>query len=156
MVEFEVVAAGEENVPDIFRLAERGGLSSWTEADYQAEVHRDDSIFLVIKEKSAERSEGFIAARLIMSTDSSYPSEAEILNITVAPEYREKGLGSALLRTAVAKIIRHSPATIWLDVRQSNRSAVAFYENNGFTTVYSRKNFYSDPTEDAFVMKMVV
>lgn len=156
MERFEVVPAGEEHIAHILKLAEQGGLSPWTESDYRAELQREDSIFLVIREISAAHPWGFIAARLITNKNTPAPSPAEILNITTAPELRNLGLGTALLATAIHLIAEHSPATIWLEVRYSNAAAIAFYRNNGFTIEYVRKNFYSNPTEDAFVMKMVV
>jgi ribosomal-protein-alanine N-acetyltransferase len=156
MDQFEVVPAVEEHVAKILELAEQGGLSPWTEADYRAEVNRDDSIFLLIQERASKQTRGFIVARLITNRDNPAPSQAEILNITTAPEYRNLGLGTALLAAAIRKISERAPATVWLEVRCSNDAAIAFYGNNGFTVEYVRKNFYSNPTEDAFVMKMEV
>lgn len=153
---FEVAPAREEDLADILRLAEEGGLSPWPEADYRAEIYREDSTFLVIREKNTGRGMAFIAARLITNGNVADSSQAEILNITVDRGNRKQGVGTTLLQAAIHALAAHSPATIWLEVRCTNTSSIAFYRNNGFTIEYVRKNFYSNPTEDAFVMKMVV
>lgn len=156
MERFEVAPAREEDIAEILKLAELGGLAPWPEADYRAEIYRDDSTFLVIRESITGKTAGFIALRLITSKNITGPSMAEILNITVVPGKRKQGIGTTLLQATIHTLAEHSPATIWLEVRCSNAPAIAFYRNNGFTIEYVRKNFYSNPTEDAFVMKMVV
>jgi ribosomal-protein-alanine N-acetyltransferase len=156
MDQFEIVSAREEYIADILKLADEGGLSPWTEEDYKAELFREGSIFLLIFERITSRPAGFMLARLITNNDRNNPSQADIINITIHSKTQKRGLGTALLRATIDKIAKQSPVVIWLEVRCSNRVAIAFYENNGFTSEYVRKNFYSSPVEDAFVMKMVV
>jgi len=38
-------------------------------------------------------------------------------------------------------------------VRRSNNAAIALYYKFGFRFVYERRNYYSEPVEDALVMK---
>jgi [ribosomal protein S18]-alanine N-acetyltransferase len=156
MGQFEIVSGREEYIADILKLADEGGLSPWTEEDYKAELLREDSIFLLILERITDRPAGFILTRLITNENHNNPSHADILNITIHAKIQKRGLGTALLQATINKIAKQSPAVIWLEVRCSNTVAIAFYENNGFTSEYVRKNFYSSPVEDAFVMKMVV
>jgi ribosomal-protein-alanine N-acetyltransferase len=151
---FEIVALSTESIPEVLRLAEEGGLSPWTEADYRSEIVRDASVALEIREKHEQKTTGFIIARLITNNSEFHPVEAEILNITIDRNYRNLGLASALLDHLIRIVAQQFPAKIWLEVRCSNAAAIAFYENKGFTVEYVRKNFYSGPTEDGFVMKL--
>ena len=47
----------------------------------------------------------------------------------------------------------HGVRKIFLEVRISNTAAIRLYETCGFEQVGERKKYYSDPVEDALVMK---
>jgi ribosomal-protein-alanine N-acetyltransferase len=82
--------------------------------------------------------------------------EMHILNIAVIPEYRRKGIARWLLETFIEKSQQQQMRTVHLEVRDSNVSAVRLYEKIGFKTVGRRRNYYSDPTEDALLMSYII
>ena len=71
----------------------------------------------------------------------------EILAIATIEEYRNKGIAQELLDKIKTK-------DIFLEVRESNQVAINFYKKNNFKQISIRKGYYSDPTEDAIIMKM--
>ena len=71
----------------------------------------------------------------------------EILAIATVEEYRNKGIAQELLNKIKTK-------DIFLEVRKSNEKAINFYKKNNFKQISIRKGYYSDPTEDAIIMKM--
>ena len=73
----------------------------------------------------------------------------EILAIATIEEYRNKGFAQELLDKIKTK-------DIFLEVRESNKKAINFYKKNNFKQISIRKGYYSDPTEDAIIMKMEV
>ena len=73
----------------------------------------------------------------------------EILAIAAVEEYRNKGIAQELLDKIKTK-------DIFLEVRKSNEKAINFYNKNNFKQISIRKGYYSDPTEDAIIMKMEV
>lgn len=73
----------------------------------------------------------------------------EILAIATVEEYRNKGIAQELLDKIKIK-------DIFLEVRESNEKAINFYKKNDFKQISIRKGYYSDPTEDAIIMKMEV
>ena len=73
----------------------------------------------------------------------------EILAIATVEEYRNKGIAQELLDKIKTK-------DIFLEVRESNKKAINFYKKNNFKQISIRKGYYSDPTEDAIIMKMEV
>ena len=73
----------------------------------------------------------------------------EILAIATIEEYRNKGFAQELLDKIKTK-------DIFLEVRESNERAINFYKKNNFKQISIRKGYYSDPTEDAIIMKMEV
>jgi ribosomal-protein-alanine N-acetyltransferase len=89
---------------------------------------------------------GFLVARIT-------GDEAEILNAAVDPAHRRKGIGSALLTTAISSAQAQNAKTIYLEVRESNSAAVSFYQRHGFEKTAQRRGYYSSPTENAVVMK---
>jgi [ribosomal protein S18]-alanine N-acetyltransferase len=87
-------------------------------------------------------------------------TEWEIENIVVAATHRRRGLGGLLLREFICHAQASSGKSIILEVRQSNRSARAFYQNSGFAEIGSRKNYYpgndSMPAEDAVLYRLSI
>jgi len=77
------------------------------------------------------------------------PGECEVLNLAVDPDFRRRGLATALLRTA----LEHFHGDVFLEVRASNSTAQIFYQALGFQQLNLRPSYYSDPPESAIVMK---
>lgn len=79
--------------------------------------------------------------------------EADLLNMGVIPEARRKGVARGLLRLWLERIGERGAATVWLDVRVSNRPAILLYESFGFIVAGVRPGYYSDG-EDALIMRL--
>ena len=120
--------------------------STWTREHYLMVTKRqnDRRHALVIEEDGAVG--GFIIG-------SKIGEEWEIENVAVKPDARRRGLGSHLVGEFInlAKII--GAKAIYLEVRESNRAAIALYEKWAFTEEGRRKSYYKDPEEDALVLK---
>jgi ribosomal-protein-alanine N-acetyltransferase len=80
--------------------------------------------------------------------------EAEILNFAVRPAARRQGEGRALVRQALQKFAQQQVSRVFLEVRESNTVAIAFYRGLGFESVGVRKDYYRDPLEAATVMDL--
>jgi len=91
---------------------------------------------------------GFIAAR-------SVADEMEILNLGVDSEARRQGIGTRLVALAIEAGREARVRRIYLEVRESKSAAQAFYASLGFTSQGRRKNYYSQPVEDAMVLALV-
>lgn len=78
--------------------------------------------------------------------------EVSITNVAVFPAHRHKGVGEALIKELIKRAESQSFSKIFLEVRVSNAPAIALYEKTGFEIKGTRKNFYTLPREDAFVM----
>ena len=85
------------------------------------------------------------------------PGEAQILNLSVVPDARREGIGRALLRRFVGDAQRLGAEQIFLEVRMSNRPAIALYTGESFAPVARRVAYYPAspglPREDALVMR---
>ncbi len=80
--------------------------------------------------------------------------EWELENIVVAEESRRRGVGSQLLSHFIQQARAEDVNSIFLEVRQSNQSARAFYNKIGFVEFGSRKSYYSNPPEDAVLYRL--
>ena len=82
--------------------------------------------------------------------------EAHVLNIAVAPEQQGRGHGRRMLRSLVHLARARGAQRIFLEVRPSNRGAIALYHDEGFNEIGRRPRYYParDGREDALVMAM--
>jgi [ribosomal protein S18]-alanine N-acetyltransferase len=80
--------------------------------------------------------------------------ESHILNIATHPDYRCRGVGTALMAEAVAEARARHVSLMILEVRRSNLEARRLYRKFGFEERRLRRNYYG-PGEDALVMELV-
>ena len=81
---------------------------------------------------------GFVLSRTVLD-------EAEILTIAVAPKFRRRGLGSALLAAHLATLAAKGAKTLFLEVEAGNRAALALYDAFGFCQIGESKAYYRKP-----------
>jgi len=72
--------------------------------------------------------------------------------VAVAPPFRRRGIGAALLGRVLKEGRALGARTALLEVRASNAAAQALYSRLGFVRVGLRKAYYTDLPEDALVM----
>ncbi len=78
--------------------------------------------------------------------------DSHITTIAVEPAYRGRRYGELLLIRMIDEAIERGAAWMTLEVRESNTIAQQLYRKYGFTTVATRKGYYSDNNESALVM----
>lgn len=78
--------------------------------------------------------------------------EAHISTIAVHPEYRGLSYGELLLAFVLQDAARQSAHVATLEVRVSNVPAQQLYLKYDFEKVGTRKAYYADNNEDAFIM----
>ena len=78
--------------------------------------------------------------------------EGHINNVAVAPAYRRKHIGSALLDVLIGTCEAEGILRLTLEVRAGNTPARRLYEQKGFLEAGLRKGYYEDNHEDAVIM----
>lgn len=79
-------------------------------------------------------------------------NEGHITNFAVHPEYRKKGIGTAILQKLLELTEDRGISEYTLEVRPSNKEARGLYEKFGFKLGGLRKEYYSDNREDALIL----
>jgi ribosomal-protein-alanine N-acetyltransferase len=81
---------------------------------------------------------------------SQYADVWHLMNVAVGPGFRRRGIGSGMVRDLVGGLGRGARVT--LEVRESNRGAIAMYESLGFRAAGTRPGYYPDNGESAVIM----
>jgi len=122
----------------------------WSETTFRGEIQNTSISFpLVVVRKPEDMVIGYIIFWHIRD-------DVQINNIAVHPDYRSKGIGEALMRHVIDKVREKEAAFMTLEVRPSNAEAVALYKKLGFEILGTRKNYYTNPNEDAYLMGLVL
>jgi ribosomal-protein-alanine N-acetyltransferase len=117
--------------------------AQWSAAHYQ-QVFLSGRLALVIEENG--QLMGFVIGR-------PAGREWELENIAVVGVARRRGLGTRLLGEFLYQVRSNLGTAVYLEVRESNRAARALYEKWAFIEAGRRASYYSDPPEDALVLK---
>lgn len=78
---------------------------------------------------------------------------ADMMNIAVAPEYRKRGIAEALIKALVEHLQQRDILFLLLEVRVSNAPAIALYNKLCFEQVGRRPKYYTNPREDALILR---
>jgi ribosomal-protein-alanine N-acetyltransferase len=78
--------------------------------------------------------------------------DSHVTTIAVSPAFRGRKFGEVMLLHLLDEAITRGASWMTLEVRESNAIAQSLYRKYGFTTVSTRKGYYSDNNENALVM----
>lgn len=129
------------DLPEVLSIERRSFGGPWSPGMFVAEMSKASTLAL------AAVLDGRVVAYIVMSR---YDEAWHLMNVAVAPENRRRHLATLLIQKAFARIGPDAPVT--LEVRPSNRSAIALYDEIGFRSYGSRKGYYPDNGEDALIM----
>ncbi|MBQ3556788.1 MAG: ribosomal protein S18-alanine N-acetyltransferase [Oscillospiraceae bacterium] len=140
---YEIVPMDRSHIEQIAQLEKNCFSTPWTENMLTDALFDPQASFIV-----AEDGEGGVLgyAGLHAVLDEGY-----IDNVAVEEAARRHGVASALL-DVFCRFGQANLAFLTLEVRASNAAAIALYQKHGFAQVGLRKNYYSNPREDAIIM----
>src|SRR5699024_8779168 len=78
---------------------------------------------------------GFAGVKVVLE-------QADIMNIVTKKNYRNKGIGSLLLKSLIDICKDLNVSSIMLEVDENNLSVIHLYKNFGFEILNTRKNYY--------------
>lgn len=139
-----ILPMNETHVSAVAELEKLCFSAPWSERSIASELQNEYSLWLV------EERDGVAVAYV---GSQSCPPEADVMNVAVAPTFRRQGIGEGLMVALMDALRDKSMESLTLEVRASNSPAIALYDRLGFTEVGRRPNYYTDPGEDALIMR---
>lgn len=131
-----------EDVPFISKLEEETFSMPWSADSFLEMISKEDARYYVAEEDG--RLLGGCGVLMIAG-------EGNITNVVIAPQARNRGIGTAMLRHLMAEGEREGLTAYTLEVRVSNAAAIHVYEKLGFESAGIRPGFYEKPDEDAMI-----
>lgn len=133
----------EEDIPQVMVLERSAHSHPWRQSSFEDCLNGRQKCWLA-------EHKGVLVGYVVVTHGGG---DAELLNISVSPDFQRKGIGRCLLAHAV-NCVKAKADMLFLEVRMSNHKAIALYEREDFFEVGQRKNYY--PTvngyEDALLM----
>ena len=133
------------HVDGVCALEKNCFVHPWSRQSIESALENEQSLFYVAVEEG--QVIGYIGMSFVLD-------EGYIYNVAVSEAHRRKGVGSALIQTLVTHAKKNNFAFLTLEVRDGNRAARSLYETFGFVKVGERKNYYTDPTENAVLITL--
>ena len=128
-------------------------LSHWSIDSYYRLLNDDSFTSSFIAEIEGESARPSIVGFVIFHVAADV---SEIYNIAVESVHARSGIGKELMLAAIHESGRRQARKVILEVRKSNNPAINFYLKFDFKITGERKNYYSNPIEDAYVMELDV
>jgi ribosomal-protein-alanine N-acetyltransferase len=144
---YRIRSAVPADAEAFFAIECRSFSDPWSEASFR-EALTSPWTFGIAAQASRGVA-GYLIAREVAGT-------GEVLNLAVAPEFRRRGVGGALLRAGLNALRNRRVDEVLLEVRESNRSAQSLYASHGFRPVGQRAAYYRNPKEDALVLRLAL
>ncbi len=118
------------------------GADGWSAQSFRSEVEKDNGVVIAC-----------YADMCVAGLISGYfaGDEADITSVAVDENYRRNGIALRLMQE-FEKNLPEYISEIFLEVRETNIPAISLYQKCGFEKLSIRKNFYSNPPENAVVM----
>jgi ribosomal-protein-alanine N-acetyltransferase len=129
------------DLPAVISIERRSFPTPWSLAMFVLELSKPSGICLAATD--GDELLGYLVC-------SRYEQVWHLMNVAVAPRRRRAGIARGLIAKLVEEAGDKLPFT--LEVRVSNRPAIAMYERLGFRSAGVRPRYYQDNGEDALIM----
>lgn len=132
------------DIPAVAELEKQIFSDPWSENSIRSSVDNRISCWFVAEVDGVVV--GYIGSEAVLDS-------ADMMNVAVSPDYRRQGIAEALVNGLSNALRAKNIRFLMLEVRVSNMPAIALYEKLGFIVVGRRPRYYSNPREDAYVMR---
>jgi ribosomal-protein-alanine N-acetyltransferase len=140
-----------DDLPAVMEIDRLSFALPWSERSFRFELTGNDAAHLLVAEMPVggeQRIAGFLGYWLLVD-------EMHISTLAVHPEMRGQGIGEQLLEAGLVQAWLQGAEMSTLEVRPSNKAAIALYSKYGFELVGRRRAYYQDNNEDALLMTLV-
>lgn len=134
-----------DNLDAVAALEASTFTNPWTREMLERELRQSDVARVYVLRLPGRRVAAFCACWVVYD-------EVHINTLAVDAALRRQGLATLLMRRLLAEAARDGALRAFLEVRRSNQVALRLYESLGFTVTATRRNYYTQPEEDALVL----
>lgn len=135
----------EADVDAIVALEAESFTNPWSRDTLVWELRNSDVTRVYVLRDDDDRVTAFCVCWVIFD-------ELHVNTLAVSPGARRQGLGSILMRSAMADAALGGATRATLEVRASNAAALGLYQRLGFTIAARRPGYYSKPDEDGLIL----
>ena len=138
---------------DIVSIESGSSVHPWSKTQLQESIRNPNNLCY------CATCEGDIIGYLIVMVTGK---TADILNIGINPDNQRKGYGGLLMSYLYKELKNRLIEEVFLEVRESNQSAISFYLNQGFKEISIRKNYYKSNSnklssaENGIIMRLEI
>ena len=111
------------------------GLGSWSLESYINEYNNPIARYLVVEAEGL--AVGFAGIWCVVD-------EAQVMNVGILGRYRQKGLGTLLMKALINTARAQGCSSMTLEVKETNTAAICLYKKMGFSATSIRENYYPD------------
>ena len=144
MVDFFIRPADKNDVKTLADIDQICFKLPWSETSFFEEITVNKMAKYLIAEH-AGKIVGYAGIWIIYD-------EGHITNVAVHPDFRRRGIATALISELIEVSESAGAGAFTLEVRASNESAIFLYKSLGFEECGVRKEYYEDNSENAIIM----
>jgi len=144
-MDFEISKMSIEDLKSIKDILSSNFDNFWSYDVLEDELECDNS-YVIVAKNSENIIVGFAGLKVILD-------EANIMNIVVKKDYRNKGIGTMLLKHLILEAKKQNLLTITLEVNEKNKNAILLYKKFKFEELGIRKKYYNN-TDNAIIMTL--
>lgn len=146
-MEISVLKMQERHLDALSEIEKACFSRAWSREALESELDNQNALFLVAE--SDGKTVGYVGCIFVLG-------EGSITNVAVSPHFRRMGVGDTLISALIDNAKNMDAQSLFLEVRESNIAAQNLYKKHGFSACGIRKNFYRDPTENAYIMQLLL
>jgi len=147
-MKYKIISLDSRNAEEIHRIETESFSVPWSRESIESSLLSPVVVYFGARD--------FVNNLCAFVCTSVIPPEAEILNIAVSKSFRRQGIAESLLLHLMDYLKTTSVDTVFLEVRESNLPAQLLYQKRGFEVIGKRYKYYTDPIEDAILMKKIM
>ncbi len=148
MPDWHLEAVTPQDIDRILAIDREAFKRPWHRKSFSEElIHKDAYSYAVRTQLDGRRMQiiAYVFVRLILN-------EMHILRIAVAAGFQAKGVATWLLQQCFKLAGQKQVDAVYIEVRPTNKTAIALYRKSGFQSLGTRPNYYPETGEDALIM----
>jgi len=141
-----IIQLGLVNLNSCLALDQISFKGLWTKSQWEKELTDPKRICIGVIELETKKLLGLCSAWLLIE-------ELYITCLAVHPIHQRQGIGTLLMSDLIRRSKSLITNQIYLEVKDTNEPAKAFYKSMGFKSVGNRPNFYKDGSDAILLTK---